>query len=84
MKKIVLFVSVLLFALCLHAQTDTIFFADGRNEGIFRKTKYRLSCKKDLQRYVLQNTQQKKNERSVTLQPTFRCIVVCGVTGLRA
>ena len=33
MKKIVLLVSVLLFALCLHAQTDTIFFADGRNEG---------------------------------------------------
>ena len=58
---------------------------DAAGEGfIFRKTKYRPSCKKDLQRYILQNTQPKKTKGRLHLQPTFRCIVVCGVTGLRA
>ena len=38
---------------------------------IFRKTKYRLSCKKDLQRYDLQNTQLQKNEKSIALAIGF-------------
>ena len=34
-----------------------------RQEVIFRKTKYRPSCKKDLQRYILQNTQLQKKRK---------------------